>query len=374
MTSLNQNDSDNVTTGSPEGTKHLDPIRYVSLVAMGTVVCVGLLCNVLSLAVFLLSPTLRKTTTGHFLSALAIADLIFLIGDLMRWLHLADSKGQYFPQVAFMNQSDFLCPFVYFLRYVGKLASAWITVVITLERLLSVRMPLQVSRLSTVTTAKVVIVTIYVTSAAAMSFPFWTVGLLPSEQMNRCQMTNKKAYDIMNWIFLRVGSLLLPGALMVILTALLVFYLLRAHSERTRRLSVRRQEAPGSLPLEKQLSYMLLAVATAFVLLRLPYTIAFYINAYKEETWDNLSKALSTQIYSAYRICDVIATSNYAINFFLYCLCGSAFRQELRRLGRCLLCRKPKIQKRGPNLSTKTSRFSISLRQVDKHKQEVNML
>jgi hypothetical protein len=83
-------------------------------------------------------------------------------------------------------------------------------------------------------------------------------------------------------------------------------------------------------PPEHQLSAMLVGVCVAFVCLRLPYTIAYYIHEYRKELWgSSLDNATETRLHAAKQITDVIATSNYVVNFFLYSLCGSYFRQQI---------------------------------------------
>src|SRR5688572_19424095 len=46
----------------------------------------GLIGNIFSICVFVLSAMLRRTTTGQYLIALAVADSLVLIGDAIRWL------------------------------------------------------------------------------------------------------------------------------------------------------------------------------------------------------------------------------------------------------------------------------------------------
>jgi hypothetical protein len=81
-------------------------------------------------------------------------------------------------------------------------------------------------------------------------------------------------------------------------------------------------------PPERQLSALLVGVSVAFVCLRLPYTIAYYLYAYRKEFWKD-NETTETRLYTAQQITDVIATSNYVVNFFLYSLCGSYFRHQI---------------------------------------------
>jgi hypothetical protein len=116
------------------------------------------------------------------------------------------------------------------------------------------------------------------------------------------------------------------------------------HVQRGRPPEVRRCTSTGSsVPPERQLTAMLVAVCVAFVCLRLPYTIAYYIYTYRAQLWTThqLTPDFDFQTFVAWRFTDVIATSNYVVNFFLYSLCGSYFRQQVRNAFRCPWRRSP---------------------------------
>ena len=87
--------------------------------------------------------------------------------------------------------------------------------------------------------------------------------------------------------------------------------------------------AGPAVPPERQLTAMLVAVSVAFVCLRMPYTVAFYVHSYRNQLWGVVSPQLEFITYSAYKLTDIVATSNYVVNFFLYSMCGSYFRQQV---------------------------------------------
>ena len=64
--------------------EYYDHARYIYFYGLSVILPVGLLCNLLCFGLFLSSRTLRRTTTGHYLVALAMADSIFLLGELFR--------------------------------------------------------------------------------------------------------------------------------------------------------------------------------------------------------------------------------------------------------------------------------------------------
>ena len=89
------------------------------------------------------------------------------------------------------------------------------------------------------------------------------------------------------------------------------------------------------VPPERQLTIMLVCVCLAFVCLRLPYTTSYALHEYTKEPNKTRSAAEELPYTVATRISDVIATTNYMVNFFLYGLCGSYFRQQIRAAFGC---------------------------------------
>ena len=86
----------------------------------------------------------------------------------------------------------------------------------------------------------------------------------------------------------------------------------------------------GGGPPERQLTMMLVSVCVAFVCLRLPYTVSYALYEYAKDPSSPRTPAEALPYVVAVQITDVIATTNYVVNFFLYGLCGSYFRQQVR--------------------------------------------
>ena len=241
-------------------------------------------------------------------------------------------------QIYFMDTSEFMCQLVHIVRYVAKLASAWITVAITIERFITVAFPLKVTRISTPKIAKLAIGGIWLVSLILGIFPLWTVEVRPVRFIPYTACLVGDMYNIFNWISLRVGSLLVPGLLMMIFTVLIAVCLCRAEEARMRRLSTNSSKS-GTLQaynrvcrLEHQLTVMLLAVAISFILFRLPYTVTFYVKHYENIHFPETDIWRSYRIVFALKITDIFVSLNYASNFFLYCLCGSTFRKQFTKL------------------------------------------
>lgn len=95
---------------------------------------------------------------------------------------------------------------------------------------------------------------------------------------------------------------------------------------------------------------MLLAVATTFIIIRLPYIVCYYIDLEKRSLFKDLDGWKSLTLYTLKTVTYVIAVINYAINFFLYCLSGSLFRKQFRSL----LCKLEKLDRQDHSTTSKS--------------------
>ena len=152
------------------------------------------------------------------------------------------------------------------------------------------------------------------------------------------------------------GELVIPSVVVCIFTALIIRKLSEASKHRKRVLRM-----SSSVSQERQVTYILLAVAITFVVIRLPYVVTFYVNEYKEELWPHLSDWEKFYIYAANRIAYVLSVVNYCINFFLYCLCGSTFQvQNIFLILLPIICENIMVQTQKPVLSS--TRFNDLMR------------
>lgn len=90
---------------------------------------------------------------------------------------------------------------------------------------------------------------------------------------------------------------------------------------------------------------MLLGVSFAFLIMVMPYCVVLTLRVV------TTSDQLSAQLYLAYAISGVMVPMNHCINFYLYCLTGSRFRQELRKMFICI-CSGPLVSKTSTNMNS----------------------
>ena len=109
-----------------------------------------------------------------------------------------------------------------------KLLSAWLTVSITVERLVAVVQPLQVAALSTTRRARVVIVSLTLLCLAVAAFPLWTVGSRQHYGTPTCTELRHSSYR--SWLIsvVVVMTLTLPYCLLTVCTAVIIVFLARS--------------------------------------------------------------------------------------------------------------------------------------------------
>ncbi len=199
----------------------------------------------------------------------------------------------------------------------------------------------------------------FVVCLGLSSFPFWTIGVMEFRGEPRCLLYAKTKYLYTTWLFIvfGMGELLIPSVIVSIFTVIIIYKLSQAAAERRRTCEGQRSSRQRRAAKESQPTLALVSIASTFVLLRLPYIIAFYLNEYKKELWPGMTKTQSFQIYTAYTLTFVFSTLNYAVSFLLFCVTGETFRKELRR---CFMsCGGRKISRGSTYASTYSTSASV---------------
>ena len=311
----------------------LDVVRDVRFYSLGFIIPFGLITNTISAAVFS-RRHMRRTTPGLYFLSVALADNVILIGELLLWLNRWDSNGYRFG-FNLLGTSEVMCKCVNFLRYTGRLWSSWLVVAISIERFITIVFPFSVHKYSSVTKARIVILSILLVSAGLCSTAFVAIGHREYKKQVRCLILESYLEFYQNWQMacLIAGEMFIPSILVTIFTVLIVWKLTRGRKSnilrRDTHLDIRRRSK------ERQPTISLIAIAITFVTLRLPYIIAYQL--YNNYQLGHGNPDYQFQIFSAYSITFIFAVMNYSVNFWLYFAFGSTFRYELLQ---CVLCRR----------------------------------
>lgn len=271
--------------------------------------------------------------------ALAAADILYLMTELLENLNnFTDSPGflLFLLNVNFSHRSRILCKLIYFLRYWSKFTSTWLTVGITVERLLTVVVPLHVSTISTPTVAKFMLVIGPIITASICITGAVSIDLMQINNQTNvtlCLVKERRMYELWTLIVLGIFEMIVPSIIISISTIIILIHLRKAKKARMNRLEGQKKSLTNSTNTHKskqaQLTVMLLLVAITFVLIRLPFSITYHTDRILKSLYDGVSHKRKEEGFKwlvAIRITSLLAVCNHSINFFLYCLGGSAFR------------------------------------------------
>lgn len=344
--------------------------------------CLGILGNMWSF-VTLLSPALRRSTTCQYMAAIAIADSMILLYNILFLIRK-------FPGYEIFN--PWSCRLLFFLFYFTIHFDVAVMVAMTFEKYMAVRFPLHAASWKPRT--KLIMCIIAICTCALDAHNFFTRGMVydPNTQTETCYPTGPEneyfLFQIWPWIDACVYCFI-PLTSLFVMNILIIVWLNR--SEKIRQgmgnvqMSVRfaptkpasssastgstssgeigkSQEvdlAKRNRNREGQITRMLLLVSFTFLLLVGPMAVLIIV----ERQFDLVSTPHQAAIYHLVRtVINNLMYTNHSLNFLLYCFSAKRFRQA--SLATLCFCRRDmRHARRGTTLplkSTATRSVSVS--------------
>ncbi|KAF6027794.1 hypothetical protein EB796_013899 [Bugula neritina] len=271
---------------------------------------------------------MRSSSTTFYMTALAVADtLVLVFGCLRRWII------EVF-HVELLNASPSACAIINFLSYWSFDVAAWILVIMTLDKLIIVASPMR-AHMRTRRAAAIALSVVVVVSAGINLHIFFT-----TEYNNKlCKAKDEFALFYANvwpWIDAAVYSFV-PFISLLVLNVIILFFVGKANKRR-------QNMAKNSKSSNHALTVMLLSITFAFLILTAP-AVVIHILREKGEPYFNLTDPSDFAKYTLTRqVSRVLLYLNHSINFFLYCVAGPKFRNELKLMFSCQ-SRKERIRK-----------------------------
>ncbi|CAH1781136.1 unnamed protein product [Owenia fusiformis] len=297
------------------------------------VLIVGVVFNILNFVV-LTCTNMRKTSASLYLAVLAICDNINLLMTLTNhWLI------QLF-NIEYRKTNDALCRISLFLAYFLAHLSAWLLVAVTAERVVTVMFPMRARdwcTLKTATinililTAVIFVLNMHIFFVSGSGIIMWNGELWPVScySYNDDKHFNWKQ-NIWPWIDFAFAAFI-PFTLILICNIIIISVVTKAHQRRRANMNVQDERDDAT----RSMTIMLIAVSLTFVILTLPITIYYILDA--QITGDNPYE--SHQHVADMRLFRSLATQlffiNCGINFLLYCITGKRYRTELVKLFCC---------------------------------------
>ena len=301
----------------------------------------GTIGNILSIIVNR-RKRMRKLPVSLFLAVVAVSDLMVLYSSLLRWwvYYLTDEE------LDFGSTSPFLCPAMKFFAYVGIHLSAWMLVVMAIQRFVSVRFPVRASRTCTVKSSAIValIVTVLccILNLHFLCFSWSTKDLYiysgdKYEYFGCTQGSAEYSYFLII-IWSRVDyamSTALPFFLLIVSNAFLIHKLIPQQAKKKTVVNGDSSTNDRNEHKRKIMTKMLVTNSLAFLALTTPV----YIWAIGRPYWYDGTEVMDIVEAIVYMVWYI----NYGINFFLYCASSPPFRKEAAEMFERCCCFQAKV-------------------------------
>jgi hypothetical protein len=287
------------------------------------IIFIGIMLNFLTILV-LVRRKFGTSSTRILLISLALFDTGALCAYSRRWILLA-----FMIDVRTLTNAS--CPLHVYVTYVTSYCSSWTIALLTLERVVSVVHPLKAR---VICTTQWTVVTISITYSfifilCAHILRYFKISSLVGVCIAG-KLYSDYSYDtyrtfwisIWHWIDLLVYACI-PIIIIITCNALIVYKVKRSQRLQSRGSRSAVEGQPSQLT---SITYMLVTVSVAFVLLTLPSSVYMIYKATLGMYKTFHQFAIHDLIFATTFL---ISTCNNAINFLLYCVSGTQFRREV---------------------------------------------
>ena len=295
---------------------------YIGLYWIPIIVPIGLVGNTLSFLV-MITPSNRKMSTCIYMAAISINDNIMMLLVLHIWLVTTIEVHKPHP---------FESKFIAFLIFYAMQNSTLQVLAMTVDKFIAIKWPHKTAIYSTAKGAKITVASVLM-FVLCYNIPHIFITKITKAGLCLSYAIGGEATKFYSW-------------LSFILNGLLSFLLLIQKVRSSRKMfggngpEEGQDERNGHVQsaaairqnkmknIENQLTIMLLLVTTLFLVLMIPTCIRFVYTSFV--TRDTPAKYASPMLF--YHISRLLYSTNSGINFFLYCVSGQKFRNDLNEI------------------------------------------
>ncbi|ELU18805.1 hypothetical protein CAPTEDRAFT_210273 [Capitella teleta] len=294
----------------------------VQLIVSPFLVVIGTTGNTLSFLV-LLRRRMRATAMYNFLLVLAVADTCVL------WFSCLRSWVRTLTGFEVLHVSATSCKLLTFLFLTSTYLSSWLIVLLTLDRFLAIWFPLEIQSKWSICQARLAAVALIILASLTNLHVFWTFGIYELSNGKACTFDHNNVFMDQGFEYLKLMLYcFIPFVIVLTVNVLIIF---KIHQKRPHQkaswMSSSSSSCPESRSPHERISYLLMTVSITWLVLMLPYSLIGFV----EVIHDSVILRIA---------CFMLLYANHSINFFLYCLTGRKFRNELRAMmnGVCCCC------------------------------------
>ncbi|CAN7939081.1 unnamed protein product [Ixodes hexagonus] len=316
--------------------QQIDTLKFIAYgVVSFVIIALGIVGNLINLVV-LTRPNL-KGVTFVYLTWLATSDLLTLVVAVFSMLRLHGIQPRTYPAAFYFAHVEM--PLVNALMA----SSVFIVVAVTIDRYWSVCLPTRYREFHNSRRAKLAIVTAYVAAGllyVPVAFqkspvPVWDkfanrTQYVPCDNISVSRQPVFKIYLLVKEVIVRVGPVLVVAVLNT--TIILTF---RQFMRKRQKLMNSTNRDTGKFLEEQRLVILLAAIVIMFCVCMTPAAVLTVLIS------DDKELNYGFQLFRA--IANDMEMANFAMNFYVYCLCSSEIRDTFLRLFR--------ISKSSPDVS-----------------------
>ena len=311
---------------------------YIHLIWLPIIVPVGMIGNILSFLVMIRKEN-RRISCCLYMAALAVSDSVALFRKGYEWL-------------IYMFRKPYILIECQFLAYFGLGSiqyGMFLILGMTVDRVLAIKFPLKSQIYCTPKRAKWTIFSLLVVSVF-FNIPHFITSRHIGNGYTCTTFTLPLPYlDVYAWSSTVINFFIPFIALLVMNTLIIKTIRNRARnltkSQGSLDLDVRdnRTATKSSSEAERQLAFMLSLVGIFFVILNVPQCIRLNMFLFVDRWQSPYNHAIYIFVF---HFSNKLYYTNNGINFFLYCVGGSKFRQSLRDVF-CSGCREAEAGREG---------------------------
>ena len=287
---------------------------------------IGLVGNTLSFLV-MIRPNNRKVSTCIYMAAISINDNLMIFLALRTWLGLALKLYQ--PEVVH-------CKIVPWLTAMALQNSRYQVLAMTIDKYVAIKWPHRAATYSTPRRAKLIITGVFICTLIYNARHIPMSGLV----RGRCMAyVVGRISVVLTWTNFIINGII-PFTMLICMNYVIVQTINKSgkmfgstskseHISNKRKGMEARQRKMKSA--ENQLTVMLLLVTIMYLVLQIPPSIRnIYVKFIKQDTPAKYASTVLTLILSY-----SLFITNSGVNFFLYCISGNKFRNDLKEMLCC---------------------------------------
>ena len=301
---------------------------------MTPIIVLGVIGNILSLLVWVKIRRCR-TSTACFLACLAIADLLSLVYGLNFWL-------VYVVDIDLRFTSSFSCKFLVYLNFAAQYASAWIVVLVTVERAIAVCFPF---KYKIIRRPEVALGVTFVTVTSMLSFclvflvsaDIVSVPIKGNSTMDVCLFTDDSSLvkAEVAWFYAELAiHFVIPFVIIVVCTVCILVKIVPPALSRLRYPSGKQRGQSKGNGILKSMLFRAVLLSLAFCISVGPIHIYGYKETlqFKLPIEAEMDGRRNVGVDSIYMTFVILMYLNNAINFLFYCAIGSGFRKDIVKI------------------------------------------